>query len=97
MSNREEFEKRMKGTFGMLVDLRAREGTGFSYMDWGTQVAWVMWQARVPEGYVVVPKEPTPKMIDVGMDGFCFPLDNGSFSNHDLISAYRAMLEAVEK
>ena len=55
------------------------------------------WQARVPEGYVVVPKEPTPKMIDVGMDGFCFPLDNGSFSNHDLISAYRAMLEAVEK
>lgn len=59
MSNREEFEKRMKGTFGMLVDLRAREGTGFSYMDWGTQVAWVMWQARVPEGYVVVPKLPT--------------------------------------
>ena len=60
MSNREEFEKQMKGTFGMLVDLRAREGTGFSYMDWGTQVAWVMWQARVPEGYVVVPKEPSP-------------------------------------
>ena len=50
MSNREEFEKQMKGTFGMLVDLRAREGTGFSYTDWGTQVAWVMWQSRVPEG-----------------------------------------------
>ena len=97
MSNREEFEKQMKGTFGMLVDLRAREGTGFSYMDWGTQVAWVMWQARVPEGYVVVTKEPTPKMIDVGMGSFCFPLDNGRFSNHDLIFAYRAMLEAVEK
>lgn len=62
MSNREEFEKRMKGTFGMLVDLRAREGTGFSYMDWGTQVAWVMWQARVPEGYRLVPVEPTYEM-----------------------------------
>ena len=62
MSNREKFEKQMKGTFGMLVDLRAREGTGFSYMDWGTQVAWVMWQSRVPEGYVVVPKEPTYEM-----------------------------------
>ena len=62
MSNREEFEKQMKGTFGMLVDLRAREGTGFSYMDWGTQVAWVMWQSRVPEGYVVVPVEPTHQM-----------------------------------
>lgn len=55
------------------------------------------WQARVPEGYVVVPKEPTYEMIDVGMGGFCFPLDNGSFSNHDLIFAYRAMLEAVGK
>jgi len=54
------------------------------------------WQARVPEGYVVVPKEPTPKMIDVGMGGFCFPLDNGCFNNHDLICAYRAMIEAVE-
>jgi len=59
--------------------------------------AMAAWQARVPEGYVVVPKEPTQKMIDVGMGGFCFPLDNGSFSNHDLIFAYRAMIEAVEK
>ena len=55
------------------------------------------WQARVPEGYVVVPVEPSDYMIDVGMDGFCFPLDNGCFNNHDLIFAYRAMLEAVEK
>lgn len=55
------------------------------------------WQARVPEVYVVVPKEPTPEMIDVGMGGFCFPLDNGCFSNHDLIFAYRAMIEAAEK
>ena len=47
--------------------------------------------------YVVVPKEPTPKMIDAGMDGFCFPLDNGRFCKHDLIFAYRAMLEAQEQ
>ena len=59
--------------------------------------AWYSWQARVPEGYVVVPVEPSEDMIDVGMGSFCFPLDNGSFSNHDLIFAYRAMLEEVEK
>lgn len=67
------------------------------YSDDYTQSAWLAWQARVPEGYVVVPVEPTHQMIDVGMGSFCFPLDNGRFSNHDLIFAYRAMLEAVEK
>ena len=61
------------------------------------EAMWNLWQARVPEGYVVVTKEPTCEMIDVGMGSFCFPLDNGRFSNHDLIFAYRAMLEAVEK
>ena len=88
MSNREEFEKQMKGTFGMLVDLRAREGTGFSYMDWGTQVAWVMWQARVPEGYKLVPVEPTRKMEMAGMNA------GAGFVSR---SIYKAMIEAVEK
>ena len=89
MSNREEFEKRMKGTFGMLVDLRAREGTGFSYMDWGTQVAWVMWQARVPEGYVVVPVE-----INDEIESAMF----SSVARGEMpCDIYKAMLEAVEK
>lgn len=92
MSNREEFEKQMKGTFGMLVDLRAREGTGFSYMDWGTQVAWVMWQARVPEGYVVVPKLPTENMINSGLETEC-GIDDWTII-HDI---YQSMIEAVEK
>lgn len=91
MSNREEFEKQMKGTFGMLVDLRAREGTGFSYMDWGTQVAWVMWQARVPEGYVVVPVDPTEDMIMAGC------MEHGGYDVIDSKSIYKAMIEAVEK
>ena len=91
MSNREEFEKQMKGTFGMLVDLRAREGTGFSYMDWGTQVAWVMWQSRVPEGYVVVPVDPTEDMIMAGC------MEHGGYDVIDSKSIYKAMIEAVEK
>ena len=110
MGNREEFEKieRVKdilSEYDWFFDFHSNQYVLESHSgDIGCLQAssyldglWYMWQARVPEGYVVVPKEPTPKMIDVGMDGFCFPLDNGSFSNHDLISAYRAMLEAVEK
>ena len=51
----------------------------------------------VPEGFVLVPKEPTHEMIEAGMSNFCFPLDNGRFYNHDLIFAYRAMIEAQEQ
>ena len=32
------------------------------YMDHQTNGAWLAWQARVPEGYVVVPVEPTEEM-----------------------------------
>ena len=91
MSNREEFEKQMKGTFGMLVDLRAREGTGFSYMDWGTQVAWVMWQARVPEGYVVVPVKCTNNMAHAAKEV------DGRLSAFKYSDVWKAMIEAAEK
>ena len=47
--------------------------------------------------FVLVPKEPTCEMIEAGMGNFDFPLDNGRFSNHDLIFAYRAMIEAQEQ
>ena len=103
MSNREEFEKAYTNAFigeelkGLESIIFARFEIGGEYAQDKVATAYAMWQARVPEGYVVVPKEPTPKMIDVGMGSFCFPLDNGRFSNHDLIFAYRAMLEAVEK
>ena len=32
------------------------------YMDHQTNGAWLAWQVRVPEGYAVVPKEPTEEM-----------------------------------
>ena len=51
----------------------------------------------IPAGYVLVPKEPTHEMIEAGMDNFCFPLDNGRFYNHDLIFAYRAMIEVQDQ
>ena len=103
MGNREEFEKAYTNAFigeelkGLESIIFARFEIGGEYVQDKVATAYAMWQSRVPEGYVVVPKEPTPKMIDVGMGSFCFPLDNGRFSNHDLIFAYRAMIEAVEK
>ena len=60
-----------------------------------------VWQAAkaqaVPDGFVVVPKEPTKEMLDAGMGNFDFPLDNGRFSNHDLIFAYSAMIAAAQE
>ena len=50
-----------------------------------------------PEGFVLVPKEPTPKMIDAGNDCFCFPLDNGRFSDWELHRAYVAMIESEQE
>lgn len=44
------------------------DGTyGEKYMDGATAIAWRAWQAArtVPDGYVVVPVEPTPEMIDI--------------------------------
>lgn len=47
---------------------------------------FIAWQARVPEGYVVVPKEPTYEMIDAAIG-----------NNGHIESIYRDMIEAAEK
>lgn len=48
------------------------------------------WQARVPEGYVVVPKEPKEAMVEAA-DNALINVDVGT------IDIYKAMIEAVEK
>ena len=72
-----------------------------SYKSMTLDKEWEAWQAAkaqaIPDGFVIVPKEPTPRMIEAGMGNFCFPIDNGRFYNHDLIFAYRAMVEAQEQ
>ena len=99
MGNREEFEKieRVKdilSEYGWFFDFHSNQYVleshsgdikclqASSYLDG----LWYMWQARVPEGYVVVPKEPTMNM--------CNQL-SGNVENAKLV--YKAMLEAVEK
>ena len=63
--------------------------------------AWYSWQARVPEGYVVVPVEPSDYMKctvrDFGPD--IEDYENMSKWDWEKLCAeiYKAMLEAVEK
>lgn len=56
------------------------------------------WQAALqsgePEGYVLVPVEPTPKMIDAGF-GYD-PDENCTYRLHPA-QAYRAMLSAISR
>ena len=43
----------------------ARDFKDFEYEQY-INGAWYSWQARVPEGYVVVPKEPTQDQLEYG-------------------------------
>lgn len=56
------------------------------------------WQARVPEGYVVVPKEPSAELVNHGHQVFLGHFnEGGQTGGRSLYFAYKAMLEAVEK
>ena len=97
MSNREEFEKAYTNAFigeelkGLESIIFARFEIGGEYAQDKVATAYAMWQARVPEGYVVVPKEPTEDMIMAGC------MEHGGYDVIDSKSIYKAMLEAVEK
>ena len=61
-------------------------------------MAYEMWQARVPEGYVVVPKEPSAELVNHGHQVFLGHFnEGGQTGGRSLYFAYKAMLEAVEK
>lgn len=64
-----------------------------NYEDRDTLCGWHMWlEAKanaVPEGFVLVPKEPTEKMIDAGVE-------ETSVDWKRLVFGYKAMIEAQE-
>ena len=71
--------------------------------EWKTKVEYmfVAWQARVPEGYVVVPKEPSDFMRCTVRD---YAPDIEDFENMNKLDweklcgeIYKAMIEAAEK
>ena len=68
----------------------ARDFKDFEYEQY-INGAWYSWQARVPEGYVVVPVDPTEDMIMAGC------MEHGGYDVIDSKSIYKAMIEAVEK
>lgn len=51
-----------------------------------------LWKSRVPEGYVVVPREPSAKMVEIGKKYHSY----NEFED-DVVDIYKAMVEAVEK
>lgn len=96
MSNREEFEK-LPRIAGILVEtgvyyshINERYTSYYekgheSYLCGFVNGAWHAWQARVPEGYIVVPKDPTYEMVEAAIG-----------NNGHIESIYRDMIEAAE-
>ena len=97
MSNREEFEKAYTNAFigeelkGLESIIFARFEIGGEYAQDKVATAYAMWQSRVPEGYVVVPVDPTEDMIMAGC------MEHGGYDVIDSKSIYKAMIEAGEK
>ena len=92
MSNREAFEEWYSGTYRETIHILPNG----QYASLRQQHSWDAWQARVPEGYVVVPKEPTCEMVSEGFKEMCV-VDMRDFSDESAVNIYKAMLEAQEK
>lgn len=75
----------------------SRSNLGSFYNNEQTNWMYQMWlSSKNREGYKLVPVEPTQKMISAGMGVFSFPLDNGRFSDCELIFSYREMIGACD-
>ena len=96
---REAFEAYMAEKYKNLMDRRQCLNNGGGYMAWDMNVAWQVWQAAkaqaVPDGFVVVPKEPTPKMIDATWDFDEEIQDMSHNSRNEFI--YNAMIAAAQE
>lgn len=105
---REAFEKSYAE---MLIggELKGLESVIFAkYLESGeyaqdkVDTAWCMWQAAkaqaVPEGFVLVPKEPSADLVNHGHQVFLGHFnEGGQTGGRSLYFAYKAMLEAVEQ
>lgn len=70
-----------------------------NYAQVSVMAAWLAWQEKakaqaVPEGYVVVPKQPTPKMIDATWDFDDEIIEMSSNTRNEFI--WKKMVEASE-
>lgn len=99
MRDREEFEKAYTDAFigedlkGLESIIFARFEIGGEYAQDKVATAYAMWQSRVPDGYVVVPKEPSAKTLEAGSNAS----GDGKmgFATHmDVNNSYKAMIES---
>ena len=89
-TEREMFVKKYREVFKVDKSLFVNDNGEF--IDEFCQSVYEIWQARVPEGYVVVPKHWIESAVDWGA------LDsNISYGDESKLNEMRAMLEAVEK
>lgn len=80
---------------------------GDNYENDKLQFAWKAWQAAkaqaVPDGFVVVPKEPTQEMIQAGLEKVRESWDDApvegfdSFTWGDMVATWKAVIEAQEQ
>ena len=90
----EKFKRRNKSFLFMLDDF----GT---YEDQPVLEHWETWQAAkvqaIPDGFVVVPKEPTQELLNKMQDFFVGAFENGLTGGQSIHCAYIAMIEAQEQ
>lgn len=106
MSNREEFEKVYTDAFigedlkGLESIIFARFEIGGEYAQDKVATAYAMWQARVPEGYVVVPVNTLKRTVGHISTAMCHPMntkEEEGIMQIDMDIIEKSMIEAVEK
>ncbi|MGQ1156279.1 hypothetical protein ACT436_06385 [Acinetobacter baumannii] len=90
---REAFEEFFRKTFGAHSSQFSFDDYGF-YDDRETLIAWTVWQEKakaqaVPEGYVLLPRVPTEKMLQAYERYSVAPMSTLSKTG------YKAMVEAA--
>ncbi len=97
---REAFEKVFPCSVGTVLNEYGHYESQINQQDAMIQnISWVVWQAAiasaVPDGYVLVPKEPTAKMIDATWDHDDEILEMSHNTRNEFI--YKTMIEAAQE
>jgi len=92
--NIQNFETAYLNAGGKASELEKEDG---EYVSSKSQMGWQMWQAAqaVPEGFVLVPMQPTPRMIDATWN--CDEEIQNMSHNSRNEFIYKAMIEAQEQ
>ena len=102
---REAFEEyitsKHKNRSPLILTQRIQHGFSENYIVQGVQDCWETWQAAkaqaIPDGFVVVPKEPSEYLANHGHQVFLGHFnEGGQTGGRSLYFAYKAIVEAQE-